>query len=162
MRAVAMAVLGLAMSLPVAAQQHAQAGGPAMMMEMPVMHDFIGGVLALRGPLELTAEQVARLEALQEAASGEAMHHEHMADEAQHQAMRVLHHGGDIDLTAHEAQVKAAMEHRSAAMMSQARRFAEARAVLTPTQREKLDFAMQVVAALMGMDHGPAAGGHQH
>ena len=40
MRAVAMAVLGLAMSLPVAAQQHAQAGGPAMMMEMPELPDL--------------------------------------------------------------------------------------------------------------------------
>lgn len=162
MRAVTMAVLGLAMSMPLAAQQHGEPamGGP-MMMDMDMMHGGIGAMLALRGPLALTTEQVARLEALQEAASGEAMHHEHMATGAQHQAMEAIHHGA-VDLAAHEAKLEEAAQHRTAAMMSRARRLAEARELLTPEQREKLDFAMEAVRALMGMHGGAAAGGHQH
>jgi Spy/CpxP family protein refolding chaperone len=137
--------------------QHGQDGGMGTGMQarspMVDMHGGIDAMLRLSGPLELSAEQVTRLEALKAAAAQEAMHHEHMATQSHHAALMAIHHG-DIDLAAHEAKLKEAMNHSLMAQMGNATKLAEARQVLTAEQRSKLDFAMEALRAMMGMGHG--------
>ena len=137
---------GMGMAMGAGMAMHA---GGAMMD----MHGGIDAMLRLQGPLGLSEEQVARLEALKAAAAQEAMHHEHMATQSHHAALMAIHHG-DIDLAAHEAKLKETMNHHLMAQMANATKLAEARAVLTSEQRSKLDFAMEAMRAMMGMGGG--------
>lgn len=143
MKAVLMALAALLVGMPALAQQHnhpAQRGDhaqrPGMMEHCPMM----GGVspamlLGHADALNLSADQVQRLEALRDQAAGPA--HMHGAMAAHRQAAELLQ-AERPDLAAYEAKLREAADHMVQNHTTMARTAVEARAILTPEQRTKL------------------------
>lgn len=133
-----------------------------MMMDMTVMGLQPAALLGSASVLELSDEQVQRLEALE--SEGHAAHREHAqsAMEARMRAASALQ--GDLpDLEAYSEAVTEAAHHMAMAHIGMARTAMEARGVLTPSQREKVMAATSMMKGMQGMKmmHGPTGdGGH--
>jgi Spy/CpxP family protein refolding chaperone len=111
-------------------------------------------LLSQRAELELTAEQVQRLEALA-AAAAEAKHAGHAEMMQSQQALRQAAEG---DAAAVRGAVDGVAKAHADRLLQDLRRQQEARAVLTAAQRAKLD---ELLMAGSGMDHCPMMqGGH--
>jgi|GEM_PF-1872633 len=118
----------------------------AMMMSgaMQSKTDVASISLSLRESLDLTAEQVTRLMALQ--ASSQAEMSNHMAAHMQGmQSAAAIGESAAPDLTAYEASLRAAANHLVLAHLAMARADADARGVLTPMQRDRLVLARRVM-----------------
>jgi Spy/CpxP family protein refolding chaperone len=159
MKVLAMATAALLASMPLTAQQHdhqRHSTQPQHQMGMAGAHcmKMMGGappamLLQHRDELGLTSDQVQRLEALLRDARGAG--HMSGAMAAHRQAAELLQ-SERPDLAAYEAKLREASEHMVQAHTSMARTVVQARAVLTPEQREQ-------AAAL---DHGAMAHGQGH
>ena len=118
----------------------------AMMMkgDMKPKTDVASISLSLRESLDLTAEQVTRLMALQ--ASSQAEMANHMAAQMQGmQSAAAISESAAPDLTAYEAALRAGANHLVLAHLAMAHADADARAVLTPMQRDRLVLARRVM-----------------
>lgn len=153
MKAVLMAAAALLVGMPALAQQHnhpVQRGDHTQRAGMMAHCPMMGGVspamlLGHADALKLTADQVARIEALRDQSAGPA--HMHGAMAAHRQAAELLQ-AERPDLAAYEAKLREAADHMVQNHTSMARTAVEARAILTPEQR----------ASLADLDH--AAMGH--
>lgn len=183
---VALALVGS----PLAAQQHghgvsSDSGGAPMgmmqgqtgmmgggMMQMMQMmqgqHGMMGGMLAggpamilqLRGSLDLTDDQVARLEALRDSARSEMRQQTHQGMQAIQAASRQLA-PATTDLEAYATGLRQAAEHIIQAHIALARAGVEARSVLTEEQQGRLDILWRGFEELRGgtMNGGMMNGG---
>lgn len=131
---------------------------------MAGMHGMMGGpmmILHLREALQLTPEQVRRIEAIHARAHPEAHPRMQRAMELHRQAMGALM-GATPDPARHDALLRQAMEQMLQAHSAMARAMVEAQEVLTPGQRDNLRFAARAMEAMRGgmergMMHGPGA-----
>lgn len=157
MRNVAIAIVlgGLLAAAPAFAQQHQhgqQPAEPGGMMQMQGMHGMMMPgpmmILRLREPLGLTEAQAQRLEALRE--REQQAHHPHMmaAMQAMQEANRMLEQP-DADLARYEAKLREAADHMVQAHLAMARTGQEAREILTPEQRSKLQTGMEMMRHMM-------------
>lgn len=122
--------------------------GGAMMGHGMMGEPGPGMLLRLKGALELTGEQVSRLEGLQQKFSQQHEEHVKAADEAQRAAAEALR-GEQPDLAAYEAKLKEAAAHGVEAHVVAARAALEARSVLTDEQRAKLRTGMAMMREAM-------------
>lgn len=126
--------------------------GPGMMGSMQAGP---GMILRSAEALELTPDQTERLEALQERTHSE--HQEHMqAAMAAHQEAAAALEGDAPDLEAYSAALGEAADHMVVAHVAMTRASLEARAILTPEQREKLG---EIMGDMRGMHGGTMHGG---
>ena len=156
-------------------QQEAQGGQMRGMMgmqqgQMMGMHGPMMGMMGMmagpspamilqqREALELTAEQVQELEALEERlAKARAGHMESM--QTLHQRLAEQAQGPDLDLEAYESSLRSLADEQIAMQMAMARAGQEAREVLTAEQREKLRIGMQFMrGSMMQMMRGRVEG----
>lgn len=115
-----------------------------MMRDMKPKTDVASVSLSLRESLDLTADQVTRLTAMQEASQTEMQ--QHMTAHMQGmQSAAAMSESAAPDLTAYEAELRAAANHMVLEHLAMARADADARAVLTPTQRDRLVQARRVM-----------------
>lgn len=162
-----LAVSALLGSAPAAAQQgqgqhHMPMQGEAMHGGMQCMA-MMGGpppqmLLQHREALGLSADQVNRLEALQERARETAMPHMHPAMQA-HMAAADLLKGDSPDFQGYETKVREAADHMVRTHVAMARIAVDARHVLTPEQRSTLE---ELGDGMMGGgQHGMMGAGHR-
>jgi hypothetical protein len=118
----------------------------AMMMSggMKAKTDVASIGLSVRESLELTADQVARLTALQASSQAEKMQHM-AAHTAGMQSAAVLTETATPDLMAYEAALRAAANHMVLEHLAMARADVASQAVLTPVQRDRLVLARRVM-----------------
>lgn len=133
------------MMLPGMLQRMHGMGGPGSMMGMMAggMMRTAGGpamILGLEESLELTDDQVARLEALHESAQTEMRQHRMQGMQTMRSAQELLE-GESPDLSAYEERLREAANHMVLAHTAMARAGVDARALLTPEQRERLALA---------------------
>ena len=126
-------------------------GGMGMMTGNPSM------LLAQRSVLELTDDQVARLEELQEKQQGmmQGMHKGMMAVRSQMQDVMA---SDSLDTDAYRKAVEAMADQMVGHHMQMVRFREQVQDVLTPEQREKLQTGMQMMRHMMGgrgMGGGP-------
>jgi Spy/CpxP family protein refolding chaperone len=144
MKALTIATAALLVGMPLTAQQHDhQRHGhqPQHQTGMAGAHcmKMMGGappavLLQHRDQLGLSADQVQRLEALRADAPGAG--HMSGAMAAHRQAAELLQ-SERPDLAAYEAKLREASEHMIQAHSTMARSVVQARAILTPEQRQK-------------------------
>jgi Spy/CpxP family protein refolding chaperone len=158
--------LALGAASPIAAQQqqqHASGKTPTMAamhcgargMMMQKMHsDSMRGMMAMMGPptpgmllhhkqqLNLSAEQVNKLETLQKQAEAACSEHMRLGME-EHRAANQLLQAGSPDFAAYTARMKQAAAHMAEGHVAMAKAGVEARALLTPEQRESLSGMME-------------------
>ena len=131
-------------------------GMMAMMMsgDMMPMPDNPSMILTLKESLELTADQVTRLTAIQ--ATAQAGMKEHMMEHMQGmQSAATLLEPVTPNFTTYEVELRKAANHMVLAHLGAARADADARGVLTPMQRDRLSLArkmMKEMNAKMMMD----------
>lgn len=107
-----------------------------------------------RTELNLSSDQVNRLESIQAEGRAAAQPHMEQAMEARADANRILE-ADQPDLGAHEAALTEAADHMVQAHTAMAATATRARSVLSAEQREKLDNLPHATGAMMqGMDHG--------
>jgi Spy/CpxP family protein refolding chaperone len=155
----AMATAALLVSVPLAAQQHDhQRHGDQPRHEMGMMGEhcmkMMGGpppamLLHHQEELDLSADQIRRIERLQAEADGAAYMGAVMA--AHREAAELLQ-ADQPDLAAYEAKLREGAEHMIRAHTQMARTVVEARGILTPEQHQKV----------AGLAHGAAGHGHGH
>lgn len=118
----------------------------AMMMSggMKAKTDVASISLSLRESLDLTADQVTRLTMLQTSSQAEMMQHMVAHTEGM-QSAAVITESAAPDLTAYETALRAAANHMVLEHLAMARADADARAVLTPMQRDRLVLARRVM-----------------
>jgi Spy/CpxP family protein refolding chaperone len=162
--------------LLVAAPLRAQDPQHPPMMEVPGMMQMEGMmlgphaapqmILRMRGPLELTEQQVQRIEAIQR-----EMHHAHHSHmEAAMQMMKEaqgLLNTDRPDWGRYEAQLRSAVERHVQAHVVMARASVDARGELTGEQLARLDTGMAMMREMMtermgGMMDGMGQGMMQH
>lgn len=135
-----------------AAQEHQHAPAPAEPAPQMGMMGMMAGspamILRLRGPLGLSAEQVQRLEAIEQRTG--PLHEQHMqaAMRAMGEAEALLE-SDSPDLARSEAKLREAAEHHVQAHLAMVRASVEARGVLTPGQRSNLRFGMRMMREMM-------------
>lgn len=112
------------------------AGGPAML-------------LRLEESLELTDDQVARLEALHESAQTEMRQHMMQGMQTMRSSHELLD-GESPELSAYEARLREAANHMVLAHTAMARAAVDARALLTPEQQERLALARTMMEEMRG------------
>lgn len=112
------------------------AGGPAM-------------ILRLEESLELTDDQVERLEAIRESARS-GMRQHMMQGMQSMQAAQELLAGDSPDLDAYEERLREAANHMVLAHTAMAGATVEARGLLTPEQRERLALARRMMQEMRG------------
>lgn len=160
-----LAVAALLGSAPAAAQVEGNDEQQMQMMHAQGMQHctaMMGGppphlLLQHREALELSAEQVTRLEALQERARETAMPHMQPAMQA-HMAAAELLKGDSPDFEGYEAGVREAADHMVLAHVAMARVAVDARGVLTAEQAGRLD---ELGTAMMrGAQPGMRGAGH--
>lgn len=119
-------------------------GQQGMMGGMMGMAAGPGVILGLRESLELTEDQVTRLEALRE--STRQQMHGHMMEGMQtmRSAWELLD-SDSPDLDAYEARLREASDHMVLAHTAMARAAVEARELLTADQRERLELARSMM-----------------
>jgi Spy/CpxP family protein refolding chaperone len=152
---------------------------PGMMQMMQRMHGqggmmgMAGGpamILGLKESLELTDDQVERLEALRESAQSGMRQHMMQGMQTMHASQELLA-GESPDVAAYEERLREAANHMVLAHTAMARAAVEARGLLTTQQQDRLALArsmMQEMRAGMrqgtmmpGMGPGES-GGHGH
>lgn len=118
----------------------------AMMMSggMKAKTDVASISLSLRESLDLTADQVTRLTTLQASSQAEMMRHMVAHTEGM-QSAAVITESAVPDLPAYETALRAAANHMVLEHLAMARADADARAVLTPMQRDRLVLARRVM-----------------
>lgn len=118
----------------------------AMMMSggMKAKTDVASISLSLRESLNLSADQVTRLTMLQTSSQAEMMQHMVAHTEGM-QSAAVITESVAPDLTAYETALRAAANHMVLEHLAMARADADARAVLTPMQRDRLVLARRVM-----------------
>lgn len=143
---------------------HGQQGMMGGMMEMAAGP---GMILRLQESLDLSEDQVAKLEALQESTRQEM--HPHMM-----QGMQAMRSASDLldsdspDLGAYEAQLREGTNHMVLAHITMAQAAVDARELLTANQRERLALARSMMKemrqgempqGMMGGMHGSGGPG---
>ncbi|HUG40870.1 MAG TPA: Spy/CpxP family protein refolding chaperone [Longimicrobiales bacterium] len=161
-----LAVAALLGSAPAAAQEgHGQDPMPMHGQAMQGMQHcmaMMGGpppqmLLQHREALGLSADQMSRLEALQVRARETAMPHMQPAMQT-HMAAAELLKGDAPDFQGYEASLREAADHMVRAHVAMARVAVDARRVLTPEQRDRLD---ELGRGMMGGgEQGMMGGGH--
>jgi len=161
-----LAVAALLGSAPAAAQeeqgQHQMPMQGQAMQGMQHCMAMMGGpppqmLLQHREALDLSADQVTRLEALQARARETARPHMQPAMQA-HMAAAELLKGDAPDFQGYEARIREAADHMVRAHVAMARIAVDARGVLTTEQRGKLD---ELGRGMMGDgEHAMMGGGH--
>lgn len=117
------------------------AGGPAM-------------ILRLEESLELTDDQVERLDALRERAQSGMRQHMMQGMQAMHAAQELLQ-GNSPDVGAYEERLREAANHMVLGQTAMARAALEARALLTPQQQDRLALARSIMQEMgAGMMQG--------
>jgi len=106
-------------------------------------------LLRTRDALELTDDQVSRLEAIRDEHAGAPRQAMTAAMSAHRRAAEALH-GDSPDFGAYEDALGEASDHMVRAHVAMARAAVQARAVLTPEQRERLHSGMQMMREMMG------------
>lgn len=125
---------------------------PGMMAACPMMGGRApAGLLRQREHLELTETQVERLEAL--AASGREAMRERMAEMMRAHADLMDATAGDIDLDAARTALERSSRVHTEMVLARLRARQEARQVLTPEQRTRVD-AMAGSTGMQGMGSG--------
>lgn len=155
----ALAVAALLFATPAMGQQHQHGqrgegmdreGGMQMgMMQGMQGHDGPGMVLRLEETLELTADQVARIEALRERTHEQHQPHMQAAMQARHQAMTILH-GESPDLSAYEARLEEAASHHVMGEMVMARAMQDLMAILDARQQDRMRVLMSAMMEMRG------------
>lgn len=130
-------------------------GGPGSMMGMMDggMTGMSAGpamILRLEESVELTDDQVARLEALHESAQSEMRQHMMQGMQTMRAAQELLD-GDSPELSAYEARLREAANHMVLAHTAMARAAVDARALLSPEQRERLALARTMMQEMRGM-----------
>ena len=132
----------------------AMAGGMGMETGMGVDMDVSGTgltspemLLRMADPLGLTQEQIDRLSAIRDARG--ASEDEEKALEARRKAITSLQ-GETPSISAYEQGLREAAAYMVAAQTAVAQAALEARAVLTPDQRSRLDMGLQMMRYMMG------------
>ena len=120
------------------------APGPATLMRM-------GQVL------DLTAKQIADLEAIQVELTDQRASHMPMAKQAHQQAADLIA-GGETDLAEYEDTLREAMDHMISVHVSVARAALDARAVLTEEQRARFEGAVSMMRHTESMRDGGMQG----
>ena len=123
-----------------------------------------GRLLEHREQLGLTADQMSRLEILQAEASTAGASHMRIGMEG-HIAAAALLKGDNPDLAAYETKLREMSEHMLQAQVGMARIAVQARAVLTPAQREAIPSSpagdqSEMACPRPGEAHAGAAGHH--
>ncbi|NIT86058.1 MAG: periplasmic heavy metal sensor [Gemmatimonadetes bacterium] len=106
-------------------------------------------LLRMRDALELTDDQVSRLEAIREDHSGDHRAAMGSAISAHRRAAEALH-GASPDFQAYEDALGEAADHMVRAHVTMARASVQAREVLTAEQRERLHSGMRMMQEMMG------------
>lgn len=137
--------------------------GPGMMQTMGGMEMMATGgpgpamLLRMREALDLTDEQVTRLEELREG-SGEQIHGQMTtAMQARREALEILDREAP-DFAAYERVLERAFDAMVGAHVTMARAAVEARDVLTPEQRGELEGTMKMMRGTMGAPDGMGDG----
>lgn len=134
-------------------------GGSMMTGMAQPMHPQPGALLRASDAIGLSTEQRERLEALSQQAEREVRQHMQAAMAAHEQARSALG-GTRPDLEAYATAMREAAEHMVKGHVEMVRTSAEAVALLTPAQREKLSGAMDFMRAMAGgMMGGDMMGG---
>ena len=120
-------------------------GGMMEMMAMPASPQMI---LRMREALDLTDQQVQRIEAIQGEMQQGHQPHMHAAMQAMQEAQRLLE-ADSPDWTRYEAQLREATNHHVQAHVAMARASVDARNVLTAEQRERLGTGMTMMREMM-------------
>lgn len=165
------AVGALLVATPAVAQQHGHAqdqgemhgmhGAGAAAQHCSGMSGGMSATTALqhRSDLQLSPDQVARLEAIQEEARAAATPHMEEAMSARAEAMGSLE-SAEPDLQGYESSLRRAADHMVQAHVAMAENTIGARGVLTAEQREKLaEFSHQMDGMMGDMGH---TGGSMH
>lgn len=150
-------VSALVVALPAAAQQNPQHQQHPMRAQAPAMHqcmDMMGGppaamLLMHREQLELTADQVTRLEGIRDRTHASAHEHMQPVKEAHTRAAELLRADAP-DLDEYEDALEDAAEHMVEAHVALVSGNLEARQVLTAEQRSKL----ATLGPMQAMAHG--------
>jgi Spy/CpxP family protein refolding chaperone len=148
---------GTVLGAPLVAQERAHGqrqptdSGGMMQMHAMQMQAMMPGpmmILQLREPLKLTADQVKRIEAIRD--SMQRLHdpHMHAAMQAMHQAEQMLE-APAADLSGYEAKLKEGANHLVLGHLTMTRGWLAAREVLTPEQRNNMEFGMKVMKMMM-------------
>ncbi|MFW6323399.1 MAG: Spy/CpxP family protein refolding chaperone [Guyparkeria sp.] len=125
------------------------AGGPAM-------------ILGLEESLELTGDQVERLEALRESAQSGMRQHMMQGMQTMHASQELLA-GESPDVAAYEERLREAANHMVLAHTAMARAAVEARGLLTPQQQDRLALARSMMQEMRaGMMQGMMMPGMMH
>lgn len=127
-------------------------GGMMGMMGMGMGMAAPGPMMILHhgDALDLTDEQVEKLQALQERL--DQTRKEHMeAAQALHRKLSEQAEGAEMDLEAYESALRELADQRVAMHLAMARAGLEAREVLTPEQREKLRVGAEFMRDMMEM-----------
>lgn len=106
-------------------------------------------ILRMEDALDLTDDQVARLEEIRQEFSGSQQQHMNAAMSA-HQNARQALQGGDPDFDAYEEALQEASTHMVQAHTAMARAAIQAREVLTAEQRDRLQEGMGMMQGMMG------------
>ena len=126
-------------------------GGRTGMMDGGMMGMAAGPAMLLRleESLELTHDQVARLEALHESARTEMRQHMMQGMQTMRSAQELLD-GDSPEFSDYEARLREAANHMVLAHTAMARAAVDARALLTPEQQERLALARTMMQEMRG------------
>ncbi|MGK2934284.1 MAG: Spy/CpxP family protein refolding chaperone [Gemmatimonadaceae bacterium] len=130
-------------------------GAGEMEMGMTMMSGAPSPAMILRASneLALTAEQIARLEAMRTQSTEAIQPHMQQAMAAHQRALQALQ-GDSPDLSAYESAVREAANHMVVMHVAAARAGVEARAVLTTDQRARLTHTMTMMRRMTGGGSG--------
>jgi Spy/CpxP family protein refolding chaperone len=140
-------------------QMHGSMMDEGMMGMMQLMHAQPAMLLEAAEALDLTSEQTQQLTALRDRARPEHEQHQEAATAA-HRAAAAALEGDAPDLDAYAAALGQASDHMVMGHVAMTRTALEARQILTPEQREKLQETMTGMHGMGGgmMDHGMMQG----
>lgn len=126
-------------------------------------------ILRMEDALDLTDDQIGRLEEIRQEFSGTQQQHMNAAMSA-HQNARQALEGEDPDFEAYQEALQEASTHMVQAHVAMARAAVQARQVLTAEQRQRLQQGMGMMQGMMGdpgagsgmmRDRGPQGGGRR-
>lgn len=163
MIAVAAGLLAGPATAQVQQQQHQQMPDTGAMMAqmqamMPMMTPGPSMILRMREALELTPQQVQRLERIRDSVEQAYEPHAEQAKTALREAASVLE-SETPDLSRYEAKLLEAANHHVLAHVSRTRGWLQAREVLTAEQRSNVEFGMKVMRQMMAEQVHEAMGG---
>lgn len=141
-------------------------GGYGMMGTTQGMGSLPSGLLAAAEPLGLSADQKTRLESIATTARENSVSQMQAASQGRQQAAQALS-GDTPDLDAYAKALRAASDHMVQAQVAMAKASVDARAVLTPEQRTRLQNGLALVGSMScgmagygGSMHGDSTSGN--